>query len=105
MCQNISKYEKHKEDLFKKRVIRESTREAEVAAALDWGLRETSREAAVPPRLESKQKSNIAGDDQELPGQGDRRCLHHEARKCQKVPGPVSIIPASPAATKLSPKE
>lgn len=47
----------------------------EVAAALDWGLRETSREAAVPPRPESKRKSNIGGDDQELPGQGDCRCL------------------------------
>lgn len=48
MYQNISKYEKHK-DFFKNRVIWERTRVAEVAAALDWGLRETSREAAVPP--------------------------------------------------------
>ena len=76
---------------------------AEVAADLDWGLRETSREAPVSPGLRVN-RSQTGGDDQELPGQGDSQCLYHEEGRGQKVPGPVSIIPAAPVAAKLSPK-
>lgn len=56
---------------------------AEVVADLDWVLREASGEATVPHRPESKQKSNMGGDDEELPSQGNSRCLRRNAGRYQ----------------------